>query len=100
MINVHAAAIPEASVTPSYPVEAHSAIYPAAASRVLLDYLRCPKELVRFEVASGLSRETGFFKFGGQICHGRAVGRPVPTLEHGAPDVADRTRFEADRVIW
>lgn len=46
----------------------------------ITDYFRCPQGLSDFSILAPLSQETGFFRFGGEICYGRcAAGKPCAT---------------------
>lgn len=47
------------------------------SSRCLVDYYRCPPELVHLEIRAPRSGARGYFRFGGEtICFGRMAGHP------------------------
>ena len=68
-------------------------------SRAIIDYYRCPEQLVDFQSSSPLSRDEGFFLFGPDICFGRSstgkrLTRPGDELE----DLAPRVCFQDGKV--
>lgn len=57
-------------------------------ARELVDYYRCPQELVRMSLAGELSADEGFFRFGSNICYGRtASGVRAPEPGNDLHDV-------------
>lgn len=73
----------------------------ASASRTAstLDaYFRCPLD-VEITTASELSRQAGFFSFGGAVCYGRVAGVfPVAEVGPRLPDVTALSRLAPGRV--
>src|SRR5579872_1065214 len=68
--------------------------------RTLLDYFRCPKEFVDVGVGSGLSTESGFFRFGQEVmCYGQSVGGARAThADQRLTDKSTDTRIKSGRV--
>ena len=42
-------------------------------ARALTDYYRCPEEFVKMTLAAELSRSSGYFAFGGNVCWGQSA---------------------------
>ena len=68
--------------------------------RTLLDYFRCPEEFVDVGVGSGLSTESGFFRFGQEVmCYGQSAGGALATrADQRLSDKSTNTRIKAGRV--
>ena len=77
--------------------------------RALLDYYRCPGELVQLAIAGPLSEDSGYFQFGSDVCYGQSatgVRGPVPTraLHDTLPEVMAengllRVPFDPSQVV-
>jgi hypothetical protein len=77
--------------------------------RALVDYYRCPAEFVRMSLAGELSPDSGYFRFGPDICYGQTScgvrgQRPTKALYDTLPAVAAeegvlRVPFDSSQVI-
>jgi hypothetical protein len=57
----------------------------------VVDYYRCPEWFADFSQLGPLSEESGFFRFGDDICYGRCVGgTPAPTPTGDLYDCASK----------
>src|SRR2546430_4918855 len=64
--------------------------------RALVDYFRCPERFVKMSLASELSAEEGFFRFGAHICYGQSSrGSRSPVLVKDLYDTAPAVTAEA-----
>lgn len=70
------------------------------SSRCLVDYYRCPPELVHLEIGEPASRAVGFFSFGDEsTCFGRMAGQqPARSSRASLPDAADDMRIGNGQV--
>src|SRR5205807_5561047 len=82
---------------------------PRVIERALIDYYRCPEEFVTMSLAGELSPDSGYFRFGRDICYGQTScglrGRapanglydtlPAVTTEEGVV----RVPFDPSQVI-
>jgi hypothetical protein len=69
-------------------------------SQVLIDYFRCPPGAVDFRLSGSLSKEAGYFRFGGEtICYGRSsAGSRSPKPDAELHDVLGDVRAEGGAV--
>lgn len=77
--------------------------------RVLVDYYRCPEEFVKMSLAGELSIDSGYFRFGPEICYGQnSSGSRSPVFAKGLHDVMSaviaepgmlRVPFDPSQVI-
>jgi len=64
--------------------------------RALVDYFRCPERFVKMSLASELSAEEGFFRFGAHICYGQSSrGSRSPVLVKDLYDTAPAVTAES-----
>ena len=67
---------------------------------VLVESFRCPEELCSFELASELSRDPGYFRFGEDtICYGRCIGQPATSPAGTLHDLSGDVRIEGSTAI-
>jgi hypothetical protein len=65
--------------------------------RALVDYYRCPEEFVKMSLVGELSADSGYFRFGPQICYGQSsFGLRAPGPTGALDDVAGAVIAEAD----
>jgi hypothetical protein len=77
--------------------------------RALIDYYRCPGELVKMTLAGDLSSDSGYFRFGPNICYGQSAGGvrgrlPLKALHDTLPLVSVenevlRVPFDPSQVV-
>src|SRR2546430_11311632 len=65
---------------------------PRMIARVLVDYYRCPENFVKMSLAGDLSADSGYFRFGRDLCYGQTscgLRDPMPTngLYDTLPDI-------------
>ena len=64
--------------------------------RALVDYYRCPEEFVKMSLAGELSADSGYFRFGPNICYGQSSYGTRSSVPAGAlDDVASAVTAEA-----
>lgn len=69
-------------------------------SRALLDYFRCPTQLVpELGVSGHLSHEAGFFGFGPTTCYGQSVRATPSDDATQVPNFCESVRFEKNQVL-
>ena len=74
---------------PSYQLSERTAGAPAV-NAPLLDYYRCPEELLDFSLLAPLSKAAGFFRLGQAICYGQCGGgTPQPSAGGQLHDVGE-----------
>ncbi len=79
------------------PIACRASIDPMA--QALIDYLRCPDDLPRFETSGRASADEGYFGFGDAIGFGRLYGRePARYVTDRMPETAGAVVHEGDRV--
>jgi hypothetical protein len=65
----------------------------------LLGYFLCPEDFAEVEVYGRLSSDSGYFKFGQDICYGQCSGGlPSKHLVHGLYDASQAVRIEGKRL--
>lgn len=65
-------------------------------ARALVDYYRCPEQFVKMALAGELSADSGYFRFGPNICYGQSsCGSRSPSLADGLYDTAPAVTAEA-----
>ena len=69
-------------------------------NKTLLDYFRCPDNVVDFTRVTDLSADEGFFRFGHDtICYGRHSGdSPSKEITHRLIDASGAVRFDREGV--
>src|ERR1700735_3304262 len=65
----------------------------------LLDYFRCPEDFAEIEVDGGVSSDSGYFRFGEDICYGKCFGgEPSKHLTSCLADAPKDVRIEGESL--
>lgn len=68
-------------------------------ARTLLDYYRCPEDFVTMFLTGDLSADSGYFRFGANVCYGQsAIGPRARRATDDLYDVAPAVRLEEGLV--
>jgi folate-dependent phosphoribosylglycinamide formyltransferase PurN len=69
-------------------------------NRAFLDHFRCPDDFASFGVNGELSKEEGFFRFGGDtICYGQLAGTPSSLIAAPLPDASKEAKIEDGQIL-
>jgi hypothetical protein len=70
-------------------------VEPPVIERALVDYYRCPEQLVTMALAGELSSDSGYFRFGTNVCYGQSSsGSRSSVLTDALYDTAPAVRAE------
>jgi peptidoglycan/xylan/chitin deacetylase (PgdA/CDA1 family) len=63
------------------------------SSQAIVEYYRCPEELLNFHVADSLKESCGYFRFGPDlVCYGQTSGYPYPIVNGSLFDASEPVR--------
>jgi hypothetical protein len=79
------------------------------SSQAIIEYYRCPPELLNFHIAGSLKKSDGYLRFGPDlICYGQTSGYPCPAVNGVLFDASEHVRrhehtsflpFDLTRVV-